>query len=374
MNWFARTALGAAAAAAAIASRGQAQAADAPPTTPSAVPTEAFFSFDYLSNPVISPDGDALAMLVRNKEGRRQLAVLDTADLSKAQVVASFNDADITGLHRVNAKRLVFTIFHENEAYFDQTASGLYAVDRNGDSMRTLIRPSWERDKQTGKLATDRSLDPDNVFTRTLADGSDDVIVRRYTYVYNSGEPAGSIPMRLNTRNGSVHSLVEGNLPGFTYDWFVGPAGELLGGVSSNEGKSAVLVRSGTAWKEVNHFPSYESSEQSIDFLPVGADARSTSPRASARTRRTPSSSSTWPPARRRPSRWSTSRASISAAAWCRTSRTASCWACTTTPTRTAPPGSIRRWPRGRRRSTRSCPASSTGSIRPIAAAPTVCW
>ena len=103
MNWFARTALGAAAVA--VASLGQAQAADAPPTTPSAVPTEAFFSFDNLSDPVISPDGDALAMLVRNKAGRRQLAVLDTADLSKAQVVASFNDADVSGVHWVNSRR-----------------------------------------------------------------------------------------------------------------------------------------------------------------------------------------------------------------------------------------------------------------------------
>jgi hypothetical protein len=270
MNWFARTALGAAAAA--IASLGQVHAADAPPTTPFAVPTEAFFSFDNMSNPVISPDGDALAMLVRNKEGRRQLAVLDTADLSKAQVVASFNDADVTGVHWVNSRRLVFTIFHENEAYFDQTGSGLYAVDRNGDGMRTLIRPSWERDMQTGKLATDRSLAPDNHFLRTLADGSDEVIIRRYSYVSNSGELTGSIPLRLNTRNGTVHSLVEGNLPGFTYRWFVGPAGELLGGVSSNEGKATVLARTGTGWKELNHFPSYESSEQSFDFLSVGAD------------------------------------------------------------------------------------------------------
>jgi len=269
VNWFKRTALGVATAVAAGA--GQVQAADAP-ATPSAVPTAAFFSFDNLSDPAISPDGDALAMLVRNKDGRRQLAVLDTADLSKAQVVASFNDADITGVHWVNSRRLVFTIFHENEAWFDHTGSGLYAVDRNGDSMRTLIRPGWERDKQTGKLATDRSLDPDNHFLRTLADGSDDVIIRRYTYVYNSGELTGSVPMRLNTRNGSVHSLVEGNLPGFTYDWFVGPAGELLGGVSSNEGKSTVLVRAGTSWKELNHFPSYGSSEQGFDFLSVGAD------------------------------------------------------------------------------------------------------
>ncbi|MFL6628757.1 MAG: alpha/beta hydrolase family protein [Vitreoscilla sp.] len=270
MTWLARCAAGAGLAIGL--GLGPIHAAETPPGPPSSVPTAAFFGFDDLSGPVISPDGDALAMLVRNKEGRRQLAILQTADLSKASVIASFNDADVSRVHWVNSKRLVFSIFHENEAYFDQTGGALYAVDRNGDNMRTLIRPSWQREQQTGKLVTDRALDPDTEFERTLSDGSDDVVVRRWTYVHTTGEVNGSIPSRLNTRNGSVHSLVEGNLPEFTYDWFVGPAGELLGGIASKEGTSTVLTRTGTEWKEVHHFPSYAASADSLDFQQVGAD------------------------------------------------------------------------------------------------------
>lgn len=271
MNRLARITLAAAWAALAW-GLGNVRAADAP-ALPSAVPTEAFFGFDNLSDPVISPEGDALAMLVRNKAGRRQLAVLDTADLGKAVVVASFNDADVSRAHWVNGKRLAFSIFHENEAAFDQTGSGLYAVDRNGDNLRTLIRPGWERDMQTGKLASDRTLDPDTVFSRTLSDGSDDIIVKRWTYVHSTGEGNGTVPLRLNTRNGSARALGDGKLPNFTYEWFVSPTGELLGGISSNEGKSTVLAHVGNDWKELIQFPSYEASRDSFDFLTVGADA-----------------------------------------------------------------------------------------------------
>ena len=267
MSWFTRTAVGAVMAAAGL-GLVPAHAADAP----AAVPTAAFFSFDNLSHPVISPDGDALAMLVRNKAGRRQLAVLDTADLSKAVVVASFDDADIAGVRWVNAKRLVFRISHENESAFDQTQSGLYAVDRNGDNLRTLVNPGWEREKQTGKAVMDRTLDPNHSLLRTLADGSDDVIIRRRTFAYNSGEPMGDIPLRLNTRNGATHALVEGKVPEYTYGWFVGPGGELLGGIGSTAGTSTVVARTVDGWKEVNHFPTYARNDEGFSFLGTGAD------------------------------------------------------------------------------------------------------
>jgi len=270
MTWLARTS--AAAALAAATALGPIHAADAPPGAPASVPTAAFFSFDNLSDPVISPDGDALAMLVRNKEGRRQLAILDTSDLSKAKVIASFNDADVSRVHWVNGKRLVFSIFHEQEAYFDQTGGGLYAIDRDGDNMRTLVRPGWEREMQTGKLATDRTLDPNTVFSRVLSDGSDDVIVRRYTRGASRGEWAGTVPTRLNTRTGSVQSLGDGNLPDFGYAWFVTPHGELLGGISNVDGKATVFGRDGRQWKELNHFPSYEASDRSFSVITTGAD------------------------------------------------------------------------------------------------------
>jgi dipeptidyl aminopeptidase/acylaminoacyl peptidase len=270
MNRMARTTLAAALAVAAW-GPGPAMAADAT-VAPSSIPTEAFFNFDNLSEPVISPDGSALAMLARSKSGRRQLAIIDTSDMAKVNVAASYNDADVVSVHWVNDKRLVYRILHENEAAFDQTGSGLYAVDRNGDNMHTLIRPSWERDMQTGKLATDRALDPDSVFSRTLNDGSDDVIVQRYTYVHTSGEPTGTVPSRLNTRNVAVHSLGTGNLPGFVYHWFVSDKGELLGGISTTEGQSTVFSHVGNDWKDVAHFPAYQASRESFDFETVGSD------------------------------------------------------------------------------------------------------
>ena len=262
----------AAALAVAASMAGTARAAEGPATTPASVPTQVFFSFDNLSHPIISPDGSALALLVRNKAGRRQLAIIETTDLSKVTIAASYNDADVASVHWVNDKRLVYQIFHENESNFDQTGSGLYAVDRNGEGMRTLIRPSWKREMQTGKLATDRALDPDTVFSRTLSDGSDDVIVDRYTYSHSTGELQGTIPERLNTHNLSVRGLAEGNLPGFTYEWFVSDTGALLGAISSTQGNSTVLAHVGNDWKEINHFPSYAASPESFDFTTVGAD------------------------------------------------------------------------------------------------------
>ena len=270
MNKMTRTTLAATLAVAAW-GVGEAMAADAP-ATPASVPTEAFFAFENLSDPVISPDGSALAMLVRGKSGRRQLAIIDTADLTKVTVVASYNDADVASVHWVNDKRLVYRIFHEHEAAFDQTGSGLYAVDRNGENMRTLIRPSWERDMQTGKLATERALDPDSVFLRTLNDGSDDVVIERYTYLHNSGELTGTAPSRLNTRNVGKHALSASNLPSFIYQWFVSDNGDLLGGISTKEGRTTVYAHVGDEWKDVANFPAYESSRDSFAFETVGSD------------------------------------------------------------------------------------------------------
>lgn len=273
MSRLARTAA-ATALAAATCGPGNAWAAGAPAGPPASVPTADFFNRENLMDPVISPDGDALAMLVRNKAGRRQLAILDTANLGKVVIAASYNDADITSVEWVNDRRLVFQIFHENDAYFDQTGSGLYAVDRTGEGLRTLVRPSWQHEMQTGRLAADRALDPVNRFERTLTDGSDDVIIARHTFVHSTWEPTGTVPERLNTRSGLVHSLGAGNLPDKTYTWFVGEAGQLLGGMSLDGDTRTVWAHVDNGWKDVAHFASYVASRGSFGFREVGTDGR----------------------------------------------------------------------------------------------------
>src|ERR1700756_2312737 len=78
-----------------------------PAAAPATVPAAAFFRFADMSDVRISPDGSAVAILVRNKAGRRQLAVMDTADLTKIKIVASFEEFDVAWAQWADAKSLV---------------------------------------------------------------------------------------------------------------------------------------------------------------------------------------------------------------------------------------------------------------------------
>ncbi|MEP6502321.1 MAG: hypothetical protein ABJD97_03250 [Betaproteobacteria bacterium] len=70
----------------------------------------AFFGAPDLSEPSLSPRGGAIAMLVKNAQGHRQLVVLQTAQLSKINVAASFDDADVTTAQWADDTRLVFKL------------------------------------------------------------------------------------------------------------------------------------------------------------------------------------------------------------------------------------------------------------------------
>ena len=49
----------------------------AEPAAPAAIPAETFFGLPELERPLLSPSGDALAVLVRGRSGHRQLAAKD---------------------------------------------------------------------------------------------------------------------------------------------------------------------------------------------------------------------------------------------------------------------------------------------------------
>jgi hypothetical protein len=71
-----------------VAASAGACAADAMPTG-AAIPAEAFFGTSEMYGPRLSPQGDALAVLIRGGDNRRVLAVLDLKDLKKVKVVAA---------------------------------------------------------------------------------------------------------------------------------------------------------------------------------------------------------------------------------------------------------------------------------------------
>jgi acetyl esterase/lipase len=258
-----------------------AQGADAP-QAPSAIPAESFFDNSFISTPVISPQGDAVAMLVRNKAGRRQLAIVDTHDLHKVTIAASFDDVDVHGARWVDDQRLVFDTWKEDRSAWGQKGSGLWAVDRTGANLRMLITANWEQQPaQTGTSVVSRALRPDHQLVRTLRDGTGDIIVAHITHGEAVGAPgryhvevSGEVPLRQDTRTGHVTPLITGEVPDNVYEWIIDEKGSVLGAVARSENTSRLLVPEGGSWKERIAFVRYGVSPGAFDFDEVAADGR----------------------------------------------------------------------------------------------------
>ena len=253
----------------------------APAAPPSTVPAEAFFNFAEMDEPMMSPDGKSLAILVRNKAGRRQLAVLDTADLTKATVAVSFDDADVTDVQWINDQRMLFRTWHEESSAGDQKGSGLFAVDRDGGALRILVRSQWDQ-VVTGSSIKSRALELDHQLVRTLDDGSDDIIVEHILHsqpiLENVSrvhvEVSGTTPLRLNTRTGLARDAVDGRLPDHVFSWIFDGKGKLIAARTDNDGVSALLVRNGNEWTERAHFATYAMDPNSFSIRGAAADGK----------------------------------------------------------------------------------------------------
>jgi dipeptidyl aminopeptidase/acylaminoacyl peptidase len=256
-----------------------AHAADAP-QTPSAIPAESFFDRPLISRPLISPNGTAVAMLVRNKAGRRQLAIVDTHDVHKVTIAVSFDDVDIDRVHWVDDQRLVFDTWKEDESAWGQKGSGLWAVDRTGANLRMLITANWEQQPaQTGTSIVSRALRPDHEFVRTLRDGTGDIVVAHITHGEAVGtreryhvDVSGVIPLRLDTRTGHVAQIIAGQAPDHVYDWIIDEKGGILGAVAQSDGTDRLMVPEGSGWVERVAFAQFGESPGAFAFDEVGAD------------------------------------------------------------------------------------------------------
>jgi dienelactone hydrolase len=252
------------------------------PGLPSSVPASAFFNYPDLWEPVLSPSGEHVAVLIRNKEGRRQLAVLDTASPKEIKVVGAFNDGDVESVHWVDDRRLVYSRGYETgaESAHAETTS-LAAVDLDGSDFRALILAGGFANKQTGTNIVARTLTANHRFLRTLDDGSGDIIVLREvvdtspgvgTYYHN--ELRTGVPLRLDTRTGLTHSLVD-KPPEHAYEWMIDGHGHVAGVLVAAGSETALFVP-GTdgGWKELVRFPTYTPAAKAFDFLQMGADGQ----------------------------------------------------------------------------------------------------
>ena len=249
-----------------------------PAAAPSTVATPTFFNFADMNEAMLSPDGSALALMVRNKAGRRQLAVLETADLHKAKIVASFEEFDIAWAQWADDKSLVFSLGDETQSANDVRGSGLYGIGRDGENMRVLIN-FRNASPEVGTAIKQKSLDPNHYwFDRVLHDGSGDIVVDHLVanltlYTYGS-EWTSMSPLRMNVRTGALRDMGR-QFPDHVFDWLIDSQGNVRAGVQNLEGKTTVLAAGdGGAWTARAQFPTYESSPDAVEMAGVGADGQ----------------------------------------------------------------------------------------------------
>ena len=227
-----------------------------------ALPAEVFVDPTDMSEPVLSPNGDALAILVRNPAGRRQLAVIDITnpDALKMNIAARAGDLDIYYASWVDDTRLFFYTGHENESLGDHRGGGIFAVDRDGNKPRRL----------------------QHSVSGSLHDGSGDVI----GYRSSGGECQGNrarwhceggyfVPQRLDTRTDVAHPLTSPPLPDNPQEWIIDGNGHVLGAMTSHEGLTRLMVpqEPGAPWKRVVEFDDLKSPD-AFAIEGVGADGR----------------------------------------------------------------------------------------------------
>lgn len=252
-----------------------------PVADPSAVPAEAFFGPQDMSEPVLSPDGSGLAILMRNKQGHRALVVLDTQDLTKVTVAAAFADADVAEAQWVNNKRLIFYSWQEEASLATQQEGDLFAVDRDGSDMRTLIRGHWGSGISAASHIKTRTLDPSHRLLRTLENGGDEILVEHASFSNVSGAGArthetlqGTAPLRLDTRSGITRSVFEAHLPDNIHSWIFDGQGKLIAARAQDAGQSILYTLDGTAWKERARFAAYASDPNAFEVWDSAPDGR----------------------------------------------------------------------------------------------------
>ncbi len=239
------------------------------------IPLADFFAAPAMSRPVMSPSGKHLAVQVPGPEGRRRLAVLALDALQDSRVVAAFVDADIDEVHWVNDERLVFTVADLDAAWLGQIAPGLFAVDRTGRNLRSLVQRNRQFLSDTSSGVISHELPPHHQLLRVLRDGSADVAVQRLDFNRRTGEVSGTTALRLDTLTGRSSSLSAGTPPS-AWEWVLDERGQPQVVTSRAEGRRRIHLRAaqGEGWAEIADFPAYQPLPGAYQPRSIGPDGQ----------------------------------------------------------------------------------------------------
>ncbi|GAB3252320.1 S9 family peptidase [Chitinimonas naiadis] len=230
---------------------------------------ESFFQNPSLQSVVLSPSGKYIAMLTLGAEGRQMLAVAPTEDVSQAIPVSGSRSIDVVRVEWINDNRLFLQIAdlqHEG-ASADWNS---YAVNRDGSQFTQLTSGNWEFNQEnTGSNIKKRTLPADYRFYSTLSDGSDDVIVSKYTYNNVDYRAESQRLYRLNTITRNLKDMLDGTQPAKVLGWVLDRQDQPRLAISYDKGRRRVHMRDRqtNGWTELGNFDAAAGEGWSPQFF-----------------------------------------------------------------------------------------------------------
>jgi dipeptidyl aminopeptidase/acylaminoacyl peptidase len=223
------------------------------------LPVRDFFSADAMSQPVLSPSGNHLAVRIGGANGRYQLAVISLMPPRQVKIVAGFADADVANVSWVNNDRLIFAISDLQSSYTDRRGGDLFAVDKTGEQQRLLKRNT----SNAGGLM------------RVLRDGSPDVITRRLNWDASYRELLSVSPLRMDTITGRV-SVIGAGLTEPVFSWMIDAAGEPRAAVSRKDGQYTQYwnAKPGARWETLATGPLFTRQKGGFSFESLGPNGQ----------------------------------------------------------------------------------------------------
>ena len=233
-------------------------------------PAQAFFGHSPIRQPVLSPDGKTLAVIVGVAGKRDALGVVDL-DSGKVSRTAHFNDFDIGQVKWVNNERLVFNSGDKQVGQGDQDyAPGLYAINADGSKFRQLARKDNNFVSAGQGLIRDRIL-PWNTYLmdQNGAQDSNTIYVESASFELNYTVRSTSL-IELDTVSGQTRSVAS---PGAVSRWLLDNKGQPRLAVVRNGAAIDFhyLDPQAGAWRKLASQQAYTGTTGSIAPVAFGA-------------------------------------------------------------------------------------------------------
>ncbi|QJE00425.1 S9 family peptidase [Massilia forsythiae] len=245
----------------------------APRQATAALPALAsFFDNSNFGGALLSPGGRYLAARHGAPGKRIMLAVVDL-QTKAVKVVAGFSDADIGHMVWVNDERLAFDVTERDVAPGETyLGAGLYAVNRDGSSLRQLATRRGESFVSEGGTHIQKKILPWHTFLMNQTGAQDS----EYLYVTSvdfdeRGQKRNVSLLRLNTLTGQATSVLR---PATVSGWMLDYQGRPRLAVGAEKGKTTLyyLDPAGDKWRSLASYDSYKGGRNAIMPLGFGPD------------------------------------------------------------------------------------------------------